>query len=69
MSMGETKRKTHTSWQVKNRYNEKAYKRFQSQIKPDLFEEIEDYMKLHGLSRSQFLKLAIEALKNNETTT
>ena len=44
MSSEETpKRKTRTSSAVKNRYNAKAYRKFQAAIKPDLSQRIEDY--------------------------
>lgn len=37
---------------------------FNVQIKPELFEKIDSYCKENGLSRSQFLELAIKTLKN-----
>lgn len=52
-----------TSWQVKAKYNKKAYKSFSSQIKPDLFERIDKYCKERGLSRSQFLAKAIDLME------
>ena len=55
-----------TSWQVKDRYNKKAYKRFASQIKPDLFERIDKYCKEQGLSRSQFLAKAIDLMEKEQ---
>lgn len=51
-----------TSTEVKNRYNKKAYKQFATKIKPALFEEIDAYREEHGLSRSEFLRLALESL-------
>ena len=54
----------YTSSEVKYRYNKKTYKAFNVQIKPELFEKIESYCKENGLSRSQFLELAIKTLKN-----
>lgn len=56
------KRKTHTSSAVKNRYNTKAYKRFNAAIKPDLYEQIDEYLKQEGISRPEFLLRAIENL-------
>lgn len=53
-----------TSSAVKYKYNQKAYKAFNVQIKPELFDEIDCYCKNNGLSRSQFLKLAIDSLKS-----
>ena len=52
----------YTSTQVKARYNKKAYKQFNVQIKPELFNRIDDYCKLNNLSRSEFLLKAIEKL-------
>lgn len=53
----------HTSSTVKNRYNKKNYKQFATQIKPDLYEEIDGFCKDNSLSKPEFLKLAIEILK------
>lgn len=58
------KRKTQTSSAVKYRYNSKTYKQFNVQIKPELFEQINSYCEQNGISRSQFLQLAIDTLKN-----
>ncbi|MDE6181671.1 MAG: hypothetical protein K2F59_00510 [Eubacteriales bacterium] len=54
-----------TSSAVKNRYNKKTYKRFDTLIKPELFERLEAYRNEKGLSRSQFLQLAIDKLEEN----
>lgn len=59
------KRKTSTSTAVKARYNRKAYKQFNVQIKPELYERITDYCEVNNLSRSQFLSLAISTLDNS----
>ena len=56
------KRKTHTSSEVKNRYNAKAYKRFQTLVKPDLYEQIDRYMTQEGINKVQFLQRAIQIL-------
>lgn len=60
------KRKTHTSSAVKNRYNAKAYKRFNAAIKPDLYERIYEYIKDEGISRPEFLLRAIEKMKGEQ---
>lgn len=60
--MPEQKRKTTTSTAVKYRYNSKTYKQFNVQIKPELFERISAYCQKEGLSRSQFLERALNAL-------
>ena len=63
MSSEETpKRKTRTSRAVKNRYNAKAYRKFQAAIKPDLSQRIEDYTTKEGISKPEFLERAINAL-------
>ena len=54
-----------TSWEVKAKYNKKAYIRFTSDIKSDLFNRIDAYCKENNLSRSQFLTLAIENIRNS----
>ena len=56
-----------TSSEVKNRYNKKTYKAFNILIKPELFERLEEYRNERGLSRSQFLQLAIDKLEEDET--
>lgn len=56
------KRKTHTSSAVKNRYNAKAYRKFQAAIKPDLSQRIEDYTTKEGISKPEFLERAINVL-------
>nr|WP_317357850.1 hypothetical protein [uncultured Tyzzerella sp.] len=54
----------YTSSTVKNRYNKKAYKRFEAQLKPEFYEELDKFCKDNGLSKPEFLKLAFETLKN-----
>lgn len=56
------KRKTHTSTAVKRRYNEKSYKKITVQVKPELADQIAAYREAQGLSMSQFLQRAMEAL-------
>jgi hypothetical protein len=58
------KRKTHTSSAVKNRYNAKAYKKYQASIKPELYNQIEAYTAKEGISKPEFLERAINALEN-----
>lgn len=57
------KRKTHTSSAVKNRYNAKAYRKFQAAIKPALSQRIEEYTAKEGISKPEFLQRAIDALE------
>lgn len=51
-----------TSSAVKYKYNQKTYKAFNVQVKPDIFNRIDNYCKSHGISRSQFLVKAINIL-------
>ena len=60
--MPTTKRKTHTSSEVKRRYNDKHYKRFTADIKFELYDELAEYIKRNGISRAEFLQKALEAL-------
>lgn len=55
-----------TSWQVKAKYNKKTYKYFNTQIKPELLNDINEYCKRYELSKPQFLKKAIETLNSLE---
>lgn len=57
-----SKRKTHTSTAVKNRYNAKHYKVFQVRVKPDLYDGVAAYMRRFGWSRSEFLSQSLLAL-------
>lgn len=58
------KRKTRTSTAVKRRYNEKHYKRFQADIKFELFDKITAYTEAHQISKSEFLIRALDKLEN-----
>ena len=60
------KRKTHTSSAVKRRYNEKNYKNFRAAIKPNLYDQIDEYLKQEGISRPEFLLRAIENMKGEQ---
>ena len=62
----EEKRKTHTSSAVKRRYNQKAYKSITVQIKPELAERIHIYKEHHGISMSELLSCAIDALEEKK---
>ena len=54
------KRKTDTSWQVKARYNAKAYKGVSMQLKPEVFEGLEKACKEEELSRPELIKTLLE---------
>lgn len=45
-------------------YDRIHFKSFTSKIKPELWNEIDDYCKDLNISKSEFLRRAIEALKN-----
>lgn len=55
-----------TSSAVKYKYNKKAYKAFNVQIKPEIFDRIDRYCKENNISRSQFLLAAINILSPDE---
>jgi hypothetical protein len=60
-----------TSWQVKQKYNAKTYKRFACDLKIDDFDEIEAFRLKKGLSRSELIKTLYEfytekAVENSE---
>lgn len=59
----EEKRKTRTSSAVKRRYNQKAYKSITVQIKPELAERIQCYKEQQGISMSELLSRAMDALE------
>lgn len=56
------KRKTRTSPAAVKRYKEKNYAKFQVDVRKDLYQQIEDYIALEGISKSEFLRRAIAAL-------
>ena len=58
-------RKTHTSSAVKNKYAKKNYKRFSPALKFDLYERVEAYRAKEGISQSQFIERALDALEKN----
>lgn len=51
-----------TSSAAKYKYNQKTYKAFNVQIKPDIFNRIDKYCKTQNFSRAQFLLRAIDTL-------
>ena len=59
------KRKTHTSTAVKRRYNEKHYKKFQTEIKIELYDKITEYTEKENISKSEFLSRAMEELSKH----
>lgn len=47
-----------------NQYKKEHYKKFQTNIKPDISEKIEKYCTDMEISKSEFLQRAIDALEN-----
>lgn len=60
----EEKRKTHTSSEVKRRYNQKAYKSVTVQIKPELASRIQMYKEREHISMPELLTRAMDALEH-----
>ena len=58
----EQPRKTHTSTAVKLKYLNKHYVQYNVRIKPELDEQIKGYLTREGISKSEFLARAIDAL-------
>ena len=64
--MPTAKRKTHTSSEVKDRYNKQHYRAYTAKVKFELFDALEAYQTKHGLSRPEFLAKALETLEQLE---
>lgn len=58
--MNEEKRKTHTSTEVKRRYNQKTYSQIIVSVKKDTATKFKAKCEEKGISYSQVLKKAIE---------
>lgn len=58
--MNEEKRKTHTSTEVKRRYNQKTYSQIIVSVKKDTATKFRAKCEEKGISYSQVLKKAIE---------
>ena len=48
-----------TSWQSKAKYNAKAYKVIQVQLKKELVESFNDKLKQDGITKAEFFRRAI----------
>jgi metal-responsive CopG/Arc/MetJ family transcriptional regulator len=48
---------------LKQLYNETHYKRFICDLKFELFDEVDKYIKKEGISRSKFIERALRVLK------
>ena len=51
---------SNTSWQVKQRYNEKVYARMGFQLDKDLVEKFKEKCERYGISQASVIKAAIE---------
>lgn len=60
MPDNEIKRKTHTSSEVKRRYNDKVYSTVKAQLPKDLVARFKEKCKAEGISQAQVVKKAIE---------
>lgn len=60
MPDNEIKRKTHTSSEVKRRYNDKVYSTVKAQLPKDLVAHFKEKCKAEGISQAQVVKKAIE---------
>lgn len=56
-----------TSSTAKYKYNQKTYKAFNVQLRPELFNRIDQYCKEQSISRAQFLARAIDMLSPAQT--
>lgn len=65
-----TKRKTHTSSAVKNRYNDKVYTRAHADLPKDLVSAFKEKVAANGTTTAAVLRQAIERyIEDNETAT
>ena len=65
MSESELKRKTHTSSEVKRRYNQKTYGAVSVQLPKDLVARFKEKCRAEGVSQAQIVKKAIEEFLND----
>ena len=59
------KRKTHTSSEVKRRYNQKTYGAVSVQLPKDLVARFKEKCRAEGVSQAQIVKMAIEEFLND----
>ena len=59
------KRKTHTSSEVKRRYNQKTYGSVSVQLTKDLVARFKEKCRAEGVSQAQIVKKAIEEFLND----
>ena len=61
----EAKRKTHTSTEVKNRYNNKVYSQLAVKLPKDLVKDFKEKCAAEGVPQAQIIKKAIEDFLRN----
>ncbi len=59
MTMSEKKRKTHTSTEVKRRYNEKTYDMVRASLPKDLVAQFKAKCATEGIAQAQVIKKAV----------
>lgn len=57
---------SNTSWQVKDRYNKKHYKRIVADLPIELVEEFKSKCKAEGVSQAEVIKNALEKFVKEE---
>lgn len=45
-----------------DQYQRDHYRSFSARLKPEVYSQIDDYCKDHGISKAEFLKIALESL-------
>ena len=55
-----------TSWQVKAKYNKKAYKSITAQLNRELVEKWEEKLQIDGIGKSEFIRNAIISYLENK---
>lgn len=65
-NLDKPKRKTHTSTEVKDRYNKKTYTRIAFSVKKEVAEEYKEKCKQLGITYSQAFHEAIDEILSKE---
>lgn len=55
----------YTSWQVKERYNQKTYSRITVKLKKDLVKEFDEAIKEDNITRTEFVRRSINQYLEN----
>lgn len=65
MAEEKKKRKTKTSWQVRDRYNKKTYSTITVRLKKDLVKAFDEAREEDNLTRAEFVRRAINQYLEN----